>query len=313
MLLLVCFYLFHLVRGASSFLALVAISDELRFSVPWEMYYDSRSRRILKMTMLDEDDSPESIEYFRERQEAVHKLERTEMISLAMTVLAPVVGAYFLFFARGMLSDPDRYINRFTISLFSLATAVKPLLHLSELVKRRSLYYQEVVHYPSTRVHYLHQKIDALSSQLAQLNQAYATKDALREFQEKLDKPVSALAKSVRKYERKEEFARLSSEERFALLDAKLEEATREVYVNAQLVEQLKQEYDAASHPITTILRVVNHMMGARYQDQNGGKRQNRLRWWNSGPMFYILLPLNLPTMAVEWAAMKAIKATETR
>ena len=227
-----------------------------------------------------------------------------------MTVFAPVAGAYLLFHARNMLSDPDRYINRFTISLFSLATAIKPLLHLSELFRRRALFYQEVVHYPSTKVRILESKIAALDQEVKKLNSAYATHEDLRRFKAMVDVPVASATKAVRRFQRAEEYARLSSEEKFALLDAKLEEATREVNLNAQVVEKLKQEYDSASHPITTLLRVLNHMMGPRYQNGENGKRSSRLRWWNSGPMFYIFLPLNLPSMAVEWAATKAIKAT---
>ena len=228
-----------------------------------------------------------------------------------MTIFAPVAGAYLLFHARNMLSDPDRYINRFTISLFSLATTIKPLLHLSELFRRRALFYQEVVHYPSTKVRILESKIAALDHEVKKLNSAYATKEDLRKLRETVDVPVAAMTKAVRRSQRTEEYARLSSEEKFALLDAKLEEATRTVYLNAQVVENLKQEYDSATHPITTLLRVLNHMMGPRYQNgDSNGKRSSRLRWWNSGPMFYIFLPLNLPSMAVEWAATKAIKAT---
>ena len=281
-------------------------------AVPWDLYYASRTRRILSAATIDGDEDSEPASFAHERQKAVHKLQKSELISLGMTIFAPGCGAYLLFLARGMLSDPDRYINRFTISLFALATAVKPLLHLAELFRRRALFYQEVVHYPSTQVHFLRRKVESLESELRRLNHNFATKADIKMLRSETDVPMTALAKRVRLSARQEEYTRLSTEERFALLDAKLEEATREVYLNAQLVEKLKQEYDSASHPITTILRVLNHMMGPRFRGQQNGKHQSRLRWWNTGPMFYILLPLNLPTMAVEWAATKAIKATET-
>lgn len=227
-----------------------------------------------------------------------------------MTVVAPVVGSYFLFLARGMLSDPDRYINKFTISLFGLATAVKPLLHLAELFRKRALFYQEVVHYPSTQVHLLQRKLDKLESDLSQLSKAFATKQDVRLLRDGVDVPLTQLSKAVRRYERKEEYARLSAEERFALLDSRLEQATNQVYLNSQVVEKLKADYDSSSHPVTTIIRVLNHMLGQRFDGPPGAYRSQRaLHWWNSGPFFYIFLPLNVSSMAVGWATNKAVEA----
>lgn len=52
-------------------------------------------------------------------------------------LFVPVVGASLLHYARGLLSDPDRFINQFLIGLFAIASSVKPFLHFVKLVKRR--------------------------------------------------------------------------------------------------------------------------------------------------------------------------------
>lgn len=272
--------------------------------MPWDLYYASRSRRILAVAIDNQEEDPAVVFM---RKEAVHQLARSEFVSLLMTVITPIAGAYLLYFARNMLSDPDRYINPFTISLFALATAVKPLLHLAELFKRRALFYQEVVHYPSTQVHALNRKVDRLESELKTLNRAFATKDEVRSLREGVDIPLTRLSKAVRQYERKEENSRMTAEERFALLDAKLDEALRESTSNLELIEKLKQEYDEASSPLTTVLRVINHLLG--HHPQGRRDQQKNVRWFARGPFYYLFLPVNISTLAVEWVATKATSA----
>lgn len=63
-------------------------------------------------------------------------LRRNELVALATTFCVPAVGAALLHYARGLLSDPDRYLNRFLIGLFVIASSVKPMLHFSKLAKR---------------------------------------------------------------------------------------------------------------------------------------------------------------------------------
>lgn len=107
--------------------------------VPWDLYYASHGRYILKgkqpvFAFSDQED----LVLRNERHHAASVLKRTELVSLAITLFVPIIGASLLRLVRGLLSDPDRYINKFTISLFSLATSVKPLLHLAKLAKNSS-------------------------------------------------------------------------------------------------------------------------------------------------------------------------------
>lgn len=128
--------------------------------MPWSIYYASHARYILETASIQpggEDYAEDPVAASR-RREAVDALRRTELLSLAATMVVPSVGSYLLYFVRGLLSDPDRYINRFVISLFAMATvrhmpwtaiadprdllwmsqAVKPLLHFTNLLKNRA-------------------------------------------------------------------------------------------------------------------------------------------------------------------------------
>lgn len=262
-LVLICFYLYHLIK------------------VPWDLYYASHGRHVIHATMPTDGAPPEDPLVSERRLSAASILRRTELLSLAFTLIVPALGSYLLYFVRELLSDPDRYINKFTISLFALATSVKPLLHVSGLIKNSSLYYQEAVHYPSTEVYLLRRRIEGLEKDISQITRAFATKDDVRILRDGVDIPLGQLSKAVRRFDRKEEFLRLSSEERFAILDAKLEEAAREVAANSELIDRLRQEQEKAIHPIAAVFKVLNHI--------------------RQGPLWYVFIPVNASLSAVEW------------
>lgn len=100
--------------------------------VPWDTYYASHGRYVLddSIQLGDQDEVAKA-----KRRHSSNILRRAELLSLAATIFVPVIGSCILYFTRSILSDPDRYINRFTISLFALATSIKPVLHLSKLIK----------------------------------------------------------------------------------------------------------------------------------------------------------------------------------
>ena len=105
-------------------------------TVPWDIYAASRTRRILSTTAATSTDDPELA---RRRAHASSLLLRTELLSLSLTVLSPFLGASLLYWLRGVLSDPDRFVNGRNIRLFVLASGIKPWLHLSRVMRARSL------------------------------------------------------------------------------------------------------------------------------------------------------------------------------
>lgn len=116
------------------------------------MYYASHGRVVLATTEPKPGEEGYDSELAAKRDQSVRVLRRAELAALLWTMLVPAIGAYLLTYVRSLLSDPDRYINRSVISLFAIATAVKPTLHFAKLVKnseqkqgfvcqtRRSLY-----------------------------------------------------------------------------------------------------------------------------------------------------------------------------
>ncbi|KAK4698263.1 hypothetical protein P7C70_g8019, partial [Phenoliferia sp. Uapishka_3] len=281
-LLLIVFYLYQLVK------------------VPWSIYRASHTRYVLAGTTRQPSSEIEGSPAEKRRLNAIRILRRNELLALSATAAVPAVGSYLLHFVKDILSDPDRYINQRIITLFALATSVKPLLHFAKLAKNSSLYYQEAVHYPSTEVHLLRLQVEALQKDISQLARAFATKDDVRLLRDGVDVPLSQLSKAVRRFDRKEEYLRLSSEERFALVDARLEEAQRETAMNAELLEVLREDHERYSHPITAALHVIGAVLGSQVRGNKvGGKRE--YRWFQKGPFWLLLWPVNVSSLAIEW------------
>ena len=102
------------------------------------MYYASNSRTVLPDPLTrDGTEQDEDPALTRQRHASASLLRRNELVALAATALVPAVGAYLLHYVRGLLSDPDRYINPTLINMFSIATSVKPFLHFVHLIKHR--------------------------------------------------------------------------------------------------------------------------------------------------------------------------------
>lgn len=91
--------------------------------VPWDLYYSSRRRRKQAVVALaaskNKKDGPVN-EELRLKEAAVSELRRMELVSLIMTLAAPWLGSRLLYWIKPALTDPDRYINAYSIRLFTV-------------------------------------------------------------------------------------------------------------------------------------------------------------------------------------------------
>lgn len=261
-------------------------------TVPWEIYYASRTRRINEAEHILNDDSdsitPESIK--RRRQLAQSELYQQELLSLVFCVMSPFIGSYLLYYVKSALSEPDRYINPFNVRLFVLASGVKPWSHFFRLVKNRSLFLQSEIHYPLPTVDNLKKRVANLEGALEELRRGYATKLDVKNLRDGVDVPLTQLSKAVRRNERKEEYLRLSSEERFVLLTERQEEMLNELALSAQLIERLRVEQQHMSGGILHVLKYVFSGERVMAKTQEDG---HRMLWYERGPFFYMFLPVS--------------------
>jgi len=240
--------------------------------VPWDMYALSRTRRILQADEEEEEDEQdtelsdqERLARQRARHYSLTELQRTEYMALLGCILSPFVGAYFLTWAQDNLTDGHKYLNAFNIRLFTLAAGIRPWMHGVSLLRRRLLLLQEDVHYPSSRVEGLKRKMKRLESDLSTLRKLVATKSDVTILREGIDVPLSQLSRAVRRNEKKEETLRLSAEDKFTLVEARLDDLLREVAINAELIEEERRERERlASMPLVHIAQAVKLLVGGR-------------------------------------------------
>ena len=300
LLAIIAFYLYQIVRGKPN--RVFTLSRWMKQPVaPWEIYYSSRQRRLSPGLSQQSDRNSQDD---RARRQAATELRQTEMISLALTVLSPFGGAYLLYFARTALSEPDRYINDFSIRLFVLASGVKPWNHLFKLIKQRSLFLQEEAHYPISDVEMLRQKLSRLEKEILQIRHAVATKADVRLLRDGIDEPLTHLSQAVRRYERKEHYMQLSIDERFALIDAKLDETFRDITNQADVLDSLRSRYDGRN-TVSLLFRIFGYISGSP-PSLTVYSHSQALKWYERGPFFYMFLPINIANHALSYAGESA-------
>ncbi|TKY88904.1 hypothetical protein EX895_002145 [Sporisorium graminicola] len=244
--------------------------------VPWDIYHASRTRHVLTHDQ-DEDEEEETEQMLSEgapsapkspaekaeqaqaRRAAAAELRRSELLSLVFCVLSPLLGAYMLHWMRETMTDGNKYLNTFNIRLFTLAAGIKPWSHAISLVQRRMLYLHEEVHHPSSKVEKMNQRLRRLEADLSSLRKLYATKNDLRVLR---DHDVQ-LGRAVRRSERKEEHLRLSAEEKFSIVEGRLEDLLREVAINAELIEEERRERETAASLRVSFFEAVKYLLGS--------------------------------------------------
>lgn len=88
----------------------------------------ARTRRILNSdanadAVVDLDEDPQ---LRRERLAAAAELRKAEMTALFALVASPVAGAWLLTWLMEVFTDGNRFLNKFNIRLFMLASGIKP-------------------------------------------------------------------------------------------------------------------------------------------------------------------------------------------
>ncbi|CCF48688.1 hypothetical protein NDA11_005429 [Ustilago hordei] len=245
--------------------------------VPWEIYYASMTRHVLthdadeqeqaeQCEDADRDTSRgtkkklvESHQHIEARQAASAELRRSELLSLIFCVTSPIVGAYMLYWMRETMTDGNKYLNTFNIRLFTMAAGIKPWSHAIHLIQRRMLHLQEQVHYPSSKVEKMSQRLGRIEADLSSLRKLYATKNDIRVLREH----ETQLGRALRRSERKEEYLRLSAEEKFSIVEGRLEDLLHEVAINAELIEQERKERERAASLGISLFEAVKYLVGS--------------------------------------------------
>ncbi|BGO89940.1 hypothetical protein NBRC10512_001924 [Rhodotorula toruloides] len=285
-------------------LALVVFYLYQLIKVPWDLYYASYTRTVLPSslspTLPPEDPSVTAL-----RAASSRSLRRAELFSLLLTFLVPAVGASILHYARGLLSDPERYINRFLIGLFVVGSSVKPVGHAVKLLKHHSLYHQTLVHYPSAEIALLSSRIEHLESRLTTLQSSTSSQPAQPSTS---PEEVSTLSRALRRTQLSLQNTKLESEEKTREVVEAVGEVVRvvekqeeELELLRALVDQLSSTQSASASSsyarrglVSGVLRALLMHFAYPPPSSHGGRDHSLVTR-------LALLPVSLPATIASW------------
>ncbi|GAA5798163.1 hypothetical protein EDC94DRAFT_601678 [Helicostylum pulchrum] len=206
-------------------------------TAPWAYYESARSRRIIhqhssaEKTKAGLSNSRED-EAYANRMQAEHQkrklitaeLRRHELAGLVWVIFSPIIAGYTLQYSRLLLSNVDRYISAFNVTVFTLAASIKPLSHVIVLLQERTLFLQSEALVTETQVQLLQSRLDLVEKELFGLRKAYATKKDLGQMTEEINPTLHQLAKTLKRFEKRDMNLRSWTEEQFTAIDLKVRE-----------------------------------------------------------------------------------------
>ncbi|GAN11686.1 conserved hypothetical protein [Mucor ambiguus] len=208
-------------------------------TVPWAYYESARTRRIIhqkssteksKASLLNTQKEDEA--YFKRMQQEHAKrklitaeLRRHELAGLLWVIFSPAIAGYTLQYSRYLLSNVDKYISAFNVTVFILAASIKPISHVMVLLQERTMFLQSEALVSESQVQVLQTKMDLLEKELYGLRKAYATKKDLGQVvTEDINPSLQQLAKALKRFEKRDLALRTWSEEQFTSIDHKVRE-----------------------------------------------------------------------------------------
>ncbi|KAI7870930.1 hypothetical protein BDF14DRAFT_1719699 [Spinellus fusiger] len=195
-------------------------------TVPWSYYEGARSRRMIHQNAryyVDPLDDRRGADYDRRRRLA-YELRRHELIGLMWVMTSPALAGYTLQYSRHFLSNYDKYVSSFNVTVFVVAASLKPLAHVFLLLRERTLYLQSEMQVQESETQRLQKKVELMEEELNGLRRAFATKRDLGQATDGLGITLEQLSKSIRRFEKKESALRSWSQDKFTTMDQKVRE-----------------------------------------------------------------------------------------
>ncbi|KAL4070138.1 hypothetical protein V8B97DRAFT_2104441 [Scleroderma yunnanense] len=189
--------------------------------VPWSLYQLSRLRR--RAFLPPNQDASEEDRYCRL---ASSELRALELFYLTMAILSPLLGALFLRTIINSLSPAS--ISWFSVSLFVLATGLRPWRHVIERLQERTIDLHDIVHYPPSDMEKAQSQLDLLSEKVAMLKaDLKVTKVRLQaisaDIYEHVEVTYDAVDKATLRHEKKTEATKSALETRLSRVEKDVE------------------------------------------------------------------------------------------
>ncbi len=217
------------------------------------------------------------------RPSASAELRVHERLALLSCFLLPLAAAFLLHAIRGQLSRPSEgLVSNYNLTIFLLASEMRPLAHLLKMIQTRTLHLQRSVHTnpfaqgDDPNIGQLAKRLEKLEARVAPAGRsrkgsegdamndstATVTGDVRRSLQPDLD----ALNRAVRRYEKRATVQTMQTEARLQDLEGRLHDALALAAAAAQSGQQWRPKsgtglrewiWAAATLPIRTAVTLV--------------------------------------------------------
>jgi hypothetical protein len=172
------------------------------------------------------------------REVAAKELYTHEVLALVSCFIFPLLSAYLLHAIRSQLSRPSEgLVSNYNLTIFLLASEVRPLSHLIKLVQSRTLHLQRIVASSPHAAASQEAKLRDLSKRIEDLEahavadissvhgQGGVKDDVSKDVRRSLQPDIDALNRAVRRYEKRATIQTMQTEARLQELEARLHDA----------------------------------------------------------------------------------------
>ena len=262
----------------------IRTEEEERGDVLLEVDSEDESALSMSQATLDEvpEDAPPPPKPTRKpkRRRAAHaeaaakELYRHELLALLSCFVAPLLGAYLLHTIRDQLSRPSEgLVSNYNLTIFLLASELRPMAHLVKLVQSRTLHLQRIVNSnpyttvdaPPVDVKTLLHRLEELESRTgaespgsASAADANLTGRLTAEVRRTIQPDLDALTRAVRRYEKRATLQAFQTETRLVDLEARVGDA-----VSLAAAAASKRDRAGFSGWVTAAVAVPLQVLGA--------------------------------------------------
>lgn len=175
---------------------------------------------------------------------AAAELRVHELLALLACFVFPIIGAWLLHHIRAQLSRPSEgLVSNYNLTIFLLASELRPLSHLVKMIQVRTLYLQRTVaaehpeEGPKIDLVDISSRLDELEAHVADSSAAAAAaanspnssvvqqQQITAEVRKSLQPDLDALNRAVRRYEKKATILSMQVESRLQDLEARMSDA----------------------------------------------------------------------------------------
>ncbi|KAI9472352.1 MAG: hypothetical protein EXX96DRAFT_583750 [Benjaminiella poitrasii] len=191
-------------------------------TVPWS-YYESACRRRQQHQASTSSSSPQ-------KPWIEAELKRHQQIALIWIIASPFLAGYTLQFSRHFLSNYDKYMSNFNVTVFMIAATIRPLIHITQLLKERTLYLNSLLSDNPQHIDIIHAKLQVLQEEIERLRRS-----TRRDLAQAVSPPLQQMSQSLKQVQKQQIQLRDWSEQRFLDLDDQLKECSKRGLVESMV------------------------------------------------------------------------------